>query len=161
MPKGVVIYPSYYEAIKDLPDDDRVKVYDSIMVYGLYGEIRDLPAHLNGFFVLMQPTIDSSRKRYDTACKNGRKGGRPPKNQSKNQEYENDEESDIDWERDYEKEEEEKCEKKWGWEELEGVGEEGGKLKCLFPDSEALRVEESFEDLKRAAINKLDSSQYK
>lgn len=85
MAKGVLILPSYHEAIKDLPDKDRLAMYDCIVLYGLYGEEPELPAHLRGFFALIKPQIDSSRNRYDAAVKNGGKGGRPPKNQSGNQ----------------------------------------------------------------------------
>ena len=60
-------------------------MYDSIVRYGLYGEICELPPHLRGYFTLIKPSMDSSRKRYDAAQRNGERGGRPKKNQSKNQ----------------------------------------------------------------------------
>ena len=32
---------SYHEAIKDLPDSERLCAYDAIVRYGLYGEVID------------------------------------------------------------------------------------------------------------------------
>lgn len=85
MANGALILPSYYEAIKDLPDADRLALYDCLVRYGLYGEEIELPPHLRGYFTLMRPSIDSSRKRYAAAKANGDKGGRPPKNRTENQ----------------------------------------------------------------------------
>ena len=85
MRKGVLILSSYYEAMEDLPDTDRLQLFDCLMRYGLYGEEAELPAHLRGYFALMRPTLDKALRNYDIACENGRKGGRPPKNQGENQ----------------------------------------------------------------------------
>lgn len=104
--RGTVILPSFYEAIKDLPNADRLAMYDCIVRYGLYGETADLPAHLRGYFTLIRPYIDSSRKRYETAVENGKKGGapignhnaqkQPENNQSDNQTNNHDINTDFD-----------------------------------------------------------------
>lgn len=106
--------PSYYEAIKGLPNQDRLQMYDAIVRYGLYGEIIDLPPVLLSLFALIKPNIDSSQNRYRAAKNNGslppRPGsnprGRPPKNQTENQSRNQDTDSDSDTENDsdYEKE---------------------------------------------------------
>ena len=88
MAVGVVVLPSYYEAIKDLPDQERLQMYDAIVRYGLYGEISDLPPVLLSLFTLIKPNIDSSKNRYRARVENGSKPpkdgsnprGRPPKN---------------------------------------------------------------------------------
>ena len=85
MPKGVVFLPSYYEAIRELPDADRLQLYDCIIRYGLYEEVMELPVALRGYFALIRPTMDLSTRRYESAVDNGRKGGRPRKNQRQNQ----------------------------------------------------------------------------
>ena len=85
MRKGVLILSSYYEAMQELPDSDRLQLFDGLMCYGLYGEEPELPAHLRGYFALMRPNLDRSIRNYDTACENGRRGGRPMKNQGGNQ----------------------------------------------------------------------------
>lgn len=85
MADGVVFFPSYYEAIQNLPDQDRLAVYDAVVRYGLYGEIIELAPQVNSLFILMRPTIDSSQARHRAAKENGRRGGRPKKNQSEKQ----------------------------------------------------------------------------
>lgn len=82
---GFVFQPSYWEAVQDLPDQDRLAILDAIINYGLFGEIVELPAHLRGFMSLIKPTLDASRNRYNAAVANGKKGGRPRKNQNENQ----------------------------------------------------------------------------
>ena len=108
MAKGVLILPSYHEAIKDLSETDRLAMYDSIVRYGLYGETPELSAILNSLFTLIKAQIDSSQRRYDAAVENGRKGGRPRKkqtenhnkNQSKNQSGNQDYDYDLDYDYD-------------------------------------------------------------
>lgn len=79
MPSGFVFLPSYYDALKDLPDDARHQLYDAIMQYVFEGRAPELPSILEGYFRLMQPNIDASIKRYNASVENGKKGGRPPK----------------------------------------------------------------------------------
>lgn len=82
---GVVFFRSYYDALCDLPNDERLKMYDAILQYGFEGVIPDLPPLLNGYFALIRPNMDSSRRRWEAAKKNGSLGGAPSKNQTKNQ----------------------------------------------------------------------------
>ena len=77
---GVVYLASFHEAIRPLQDADRLKVYDAVLDYGIYGDLpEELPVHLQGYFALMKPNIDNSKNRYMAAVENGKKGGRPPK----------------------------------------------------------------------------------
>ena len=78
--RGVVFRPSFYEAIKPLPNEDRLAMYDAVVKYGLEGETPKLEGILQSLFVLMKPNIDASQKNYLTSVENGKKGGRPPKN---------------------------------------------------------------------------------
>ena len=103
MANGVVFLPSYHEAIKDLPDSDRLQMYDAIVRYGLYGEITELSAVTKALFTLIKPNIDSSQNRYRAAKENGQKGGRPKnqrenqkRNQTENQDIDNDTDNDTD-----------------------------------------------------------------
>lgn len=114
MPDGVVFYPSYYEAIKDLPDQERLGVYDAIMRYGLYGELVEMSSIVKTVFTLVKPNVDSSQNRYRAAKSNGSKGGRPRKNQTENQienqtqnqDTDSDSEKEIDSEKEMEEEKE-------------------------------------------------------
>ena len=82
MADGVVFLPSYYEAIKDLPESDRLQMYDAILRYGLYGELIELPPALRAMLTLIKPNIDASQNRYRSAKENGSKGGAPLGNQN-------------------------------------------------------------------------------
>lgn len=93
MADGVVFLPSFHEAIRELPDAERLGAYDAVVRYGLYGEIVEMSPTVKALFALMKPVIDSSQNRYRAAKENGKKPpkdpdrprGRPAKNQSKNQ----------------------------------------------------------------------------
>ncbi len=106
MAGGIVFLPSFHEAIKDLPDAERLGAYDAIIRYGLYGEIVDMTPLVKSLFVLIKPVVDASQNRYRASKENGKKGGRPLKNQTQNQTTNHDiyYENDNDTEKDKEKE---------------------------------------------------------
>lgn len=68
-----VFYRSFYEAIKDLPAEDRLNVFDSICEYALdHNEIERTPV-AKGMMTLITPLLDANYKRRS----NGSQGGRP------------------------------------------------------------------------------------
>lgn len=72
----MIFYESFYEAIKDLPDKERLACYDVLIQYGITGTIPDhLDAIPHMVFVLSRPLIDANRKRGAA----GALGGRPRK----------------------------------------------------------------------------------
>lgn len=75
MRDSVVFYRSFYDAIKDLPDDQLAKSFKAIMEYGLNGNEPDTNGLEKTIYLLTKPQIDANNKRY----LNGTKGGRPPK----------------------------------------------------------------------------------
>lgn len=77
--KGVLIFESYYEVIKDLNDSDQLQMYKAICEYGINGNEPNLTGALKGLWTLIKPNIDSSINRYNTSVINGGKGGRPKK----------------------------------------------------------------------------------
>ena len=82
MSKGVLIQASFYEAMRYLPDGQRLELYDSICSYSLYGvEPENLSPVAMSMFILMKPNIDSSSKRYAASVANGKKGGRKTETQ--------------------------------------------------------------------------------
>ena len=82
---GFVIFPSYYDAIRPLSNEDRLRMYDALMDYAFAGKYpEDLPPLLNGYFVLLKPNIDSSMLKYAASVENGKKGGRPKKKPKEN-----------------------------------------------------------------------------
>ena len=103
MAEGVVFLPSFHEAIKDLPDNVRLGVYDAVICYGLYGELIEMEPTVKCLFTLMKPNIDASQRRYRTAKANGSKGGRPKKNQTENQSENQNDNQDIEKDTDSDK----------------------------------------------------------
>ena len=70
---GFVFYSSFWKAVKGLPDEQRLKMYDIICQYGITGEVGELDAIETALFTLIKPNIDANMKRYH----NGKQGGRP------------------------------------------------------------------------------------
>ena len=75
MPGGFVFMESYYLALKELPEADRLLMYDAMLKYAFEGAAPELPAPLVGYFTLIKPSVDASLERY----RNGKLGGRPKK----------------------------------------------------------------------------------
>lgn len=72
--KAFLFYISFYEAMQELPDKDRLKLYDAITEYGLFGEVKKpLSGISKACFALIKPQIDANEKRRN----GGKKGGRP------------------------------------------------------------------------------------
>lgn len=85
MNDSFVFFISFHEAIEDLPDKERLKCYDLIANYALYGVIpEDLSGISKTVFALVRPNIDSNIKKR----KGGNKGGRPPKDAEETEEKE-------------------------------------------------------------------------
>lgn len=72
MRDSFIFYSSFYEAIVDLPDEERLKCYDMICEYALTGKIPEVSGIAKSIFALIKPNVDASIKRR----KNGAKGGR-------------------------------------------------------------------------------------
>lgn len=77
--EGFRVLPSYYEAIRDIPDEERLKLYDALFDFGFGNEISELPPILNSLFRLIEPTLTKSIKFEAKQKANGQQGGRPPK----------------------------------------------------------------------------------
>ena len=76
--ESFVFYRSFYEALQDLKDKDRLKVYDAICKLALSEEETKLTGITKTIFTLIKPQILANTKRY----KNGKSGGRPKKETS-------------------------------------------------------------------------------
>jgi len=77
--EGFRVLPSYYEVMRDLPDTERLKLYDALFDFGFGNEVSDLPPILNSLFRLIKPTLEKSIKFEAKQKANGKKGGRPSK----------------------------------------------------------------------------------
>ena len=86
---GFRLLPSYYEAIRDLPDEERLLLYDAVFDFGFGNEVQELPPLLKSLFGLIVPTLERSIRFEEKQRRNGAKGGRPSKTQTKAKETQN------------------------------------------------------------------------
>ncbi len=78
--ESFIFYKSFFEAIKGLPDNERLEMYDGIIKYAINGEKIFLDGFKNQLFCLIKPQLDANNKRYKDGKKGGQygiKGGRP------------------------------------------------------------------------------------
>lgn len=78
MRDSFIFFNSYYDAIRELPDEEQGQIYKAIIDYAL-DQIEPNGLSFIGkmCFKLIKPTIDASLSRYDANVENGKKGGRP------------------------------------------------------------------------------------
>ena len=88
MRESFVFYQSFYEALKELPDNVRLKLYDMIAVYALTGEESDCSGIEKAVFSLIKPQIKANNQRYLNGCNGGKPKGKsnPKNNEEDNQE---------------------------------------------------------------------------
>lgn len=76
-----IFYKGWREAIKDLPDDVRLEIYESIIEYATTGNLRGLKPMANIAFNFIKIDIDRDADKYMSIVErnksNGSKGGRP------------------------------------------------------------------------------------
>lgn len=85
MRDSIVFYKSFVEALNELPDEDRLRLYDAILNFGIYDKEPELSGIDAAVFALVRPQIEANNRKYQ----NGIKGGRP-KNQSETKTKPND-----------------------------------------------------------------------
>lgn len=75
-----IVYRSFIEAINDLPDKNRLEVYDAISSYSLDEKEQNLTGISKTIFTLIKPQLDANHKKFINGCKGaeyGKLGGRP------------------------------------------------------------------------------------
>lgn len=73
--ESFIFYKSFYEAIKEVEDKDKIQIYESICKYSLYEEETELTGISKILFTLIKPQLKANTKRFE----DGKKGGRPKK----------------------------------------------------------------------------------
>ena len=64
------VLPSYYAAIRDLPDEERLRMYDALFGFGCGGlEPDGLSPLEHAVFLLLRPTVESSVRYFDEQAK--------------------------------------------------------------------------------------------
>ena len=93
---GFVFLPSYYDALRPLPDGERLALLDALLDYVFAEKEPDgLTALQQAVFVAMRPNVDKSTQRYSACVANGAKGGRP-KNQTETKRKPNENQTKTD-----------------------------------------------------------------
>lgn len=73
---STIFYRSFYEAIRELPDNVQIQIYNSIFEYSLNFMEVELDGMAKTIFTLIKPQLEANIQRY----KNGKKGGRVNRN---------------------------------------------------------------------------------
>lgn len=84
---SMIFYRSFYEAIKDLPDQTQLEVLHAVFEYALNDEtVQELSPIANAMFTLIKPQIDANNQKKENGKKGaefGKLGGRPKKDSKK------------------------------------------------------------------------------
>lgn len=74
--EGFIFYASFFEAIRELPNDSQLRLYQAITNFALNQiEPENLQSFEKAVFAVIKPQLIANQKRYE----NGKKGGRPKK----------------------------------------------------------------------------------
>lgn len=68
-----IFYRSFYESIKELPEDNQLKVYKAISNYALNQEEIELDGISKAIFSLIKPQLDANYKKYENGKQNKNK----------------------------------------------------------------------------------------
>lgn len=82
MRDSVVFYKTFYDCIKELPEESGYILYNAVCEYAFNGIEPDLIGLEAGIFGMIKVQIDANNKRYENGKKgaeHGKKGGRPKK----------------------------------------------------------------------------------
>jgi hypothetical protein len=98
----MTFFVSFWDALNGMAKKDQLPVFRAVVSYGLFGEHSEaLTPTQNAFFSLMQPVLDSSRKKAANRKQNG--------NKTKTKQQQKGEEKEIENESEYELESENEC----------------------------------------------------
>lgn len=67
-------FRSYWEAVRCLPDEERLKAYDAICGYALDGEEPSIEGIARAVFIMAKPYLDNSRKKAVSGSLGGKNG---------------------------------------------------------------------------------------
>ena len=68
-----IFYRSFYDAIKEIPEDEQLKVYKAICIYAMEQEEIELSGVSKAIFSLIKPLFDANYKKYENGKQKGSK----------------------------------------------------------------------------------------
>jgi hypothetical protein len=69
--ESFVFYKSFHTALSELPDEIRLKLYDMISTYALFGVELECNGIEKAVFTLIKPQVDANNQRYENGCRGG------------------------------------------------------------------------------------------
>ena len=148
-------YRSYYEAVKELPKKEQLDVLMAVIAYALDGTPPQLPSGFSkAVFLLIQPTLDTGRKK----ASNGKKGGskrEAKRKQIGSKSEANTEQSPSEIEKELEIEVESEIEKELEIENESYILPPDGGNNAPAPEEEANEEQDALEDPELAQVMNL------
>lgn len=74
-----IFYETFYEVLKELPPESRLKFYEALSEYGLLGIEPEFSGVEKALWIQLKYGIDKAKERYNRSVENGKRGGRPVK----------------------------------------------------------------------------------
>ncbi len=72
----MVIYRSFYDAIKELPEKNQLEILKQIFEFGLDGIESELTGLSKTIWILIKPNLEANRTKWESGCKAKRKQSR-------------------------------------------------------------------------------------
>ena len=69
MVDGIYFFTSFWEAIKELPDEDRLSAYDALMEYAFTGEELEVSGVAKAILIMAKPVLASRKKNAERGAK--------------------------------------------------------------------------------------------
>lgn len=85
MRESFIFYASFYEALKELPNELRLEIFDAVCEFSLNGKEPELTGVARAIFALIRPQIAANFARYENGCKGGRPKTETKPNENQNQ----------------------------------------------------------------------------
>jgi hypothetical protein len=73
---SMILYRSFYDAIKLLPDSTQLEILKAIFEYGLDGIEPELSQSAKPFWLLIKPNLQANRTKWESGCKAKQKQSR-------------------------------------------------------------------------------------
>jgi hypothetical protein len=105
---SMVIYRSFYDAIKELPEKNQLEILKQIFEFGLDGIESELTGISKTIWILIKPNLEANRTKWESGCKAKKKQSRSkaeakPKQEASETEANVDVDVDVDENEDVEK----------------------------------------------------------
>jgi hypothetical protein len=92
---SMVIYRSFYDAIKELPEKNQLEILKQIFEFGLDGIESELTGISKTIWILIKPNLEANRTKWESGCKAKKKQSRS-KAEAKSKQEASETEANVD-----------------------------------------------------------------